>query len=87
MAEAANAARDLQNTPGNDMTPTALAERARELARRAGRGQGRAEIVAAGMGAFAAVARGSHEDPQLIIMRYEPRRRRRPGARVRRQGA
>ena len=32
VAEAQNAARDLQNTPANDMTPTALAERARELA-------------------------------------------------------
>ena len=31
-AEAANAARDLQNAPANEMTPTRLAERARELA-------------------------------------------------------
>ena len=29
VAEAVNAARDLQNTPANDLTPTALAERAR----------------------------------------------------------
>ena len=38
------------------------------------------------MGAFAAVARGSHEEPQLITIRYEPRGRRRPAARLRRQG-
>src|SRR5215218_6791164 len=31
LAEAANAARDLQNTPANDMTPSALAEVARGL--------------------------------------------------------
>ena len=30
-AEAANAARDLQNAPANEMTPSALAERARAL--------------------------------------------------------
>src|SRR5436305_484899 len=33
---------------------------------------GRAEIEAAGMGAFAAVARGSDEEPHLISLRYEP---------------
>src|SRR5690348_7769620 len=31
LAEAANAARDLQNTPANDMTPAALADAARSL--------------------------------------------------------
>jgi leucyl aminopeptidase len=33
---------------------------------------GRKEIEAAGMGAFAAVARGSDEEPRLITLRYEP---------------
>jgi leucyl aminopeptidase len=32
---------------------------------------GREEIVAAGMGAFAAVAQGSDEEPALITLRYE----------------
>ena len=32
----------------------------------------RDEIAAVGMGALAAVARGSHEEPQLIVLRYEP---------------
>jgi leucyl aminopeptidase len=71
-AEAANAARDLQNAPGNDMTPTALADRARALPGVQVEVWGRAEIEAAGMGAFAGVARGSHEEPQLITIRYEP---------------
>jgi leucyl aminopeptidase len=75
IAEAANAARVLQDTPGNDMTPTDLAARARELA-----GElenltvsvdGRAEIVARGMGAFAAVAQGTYEEPALITLRYD----------------
>jgi leucyl aminopeptidase len=47
----------------NEMTPTRLAERAHARARRATEVWGRAEIEAAGMGAFAAVARGSDEEP------------------------
>ncbi|HEX2413176.1 MAG TPA: leucyl aminopeptidase [Solirubrobacteraceae bacterium] len=71
-AEGANAARDLQNAPGNAMTPRALAARARELDGVQVEVWGRDEIEAAGMGAFAGVARGSHEEPQLITLRYDP---------------
>jgi len=75
VAEAVNAARDLQNTPANDMTPSHLAERARALAAELPlevEVLGRAGIEAAGMGALAAVARGSYEEPALITLRYEP---------------
>jgi leucyl aminopeptidase len=72
IAEAVNSARDLQNAPGNVMTPTALAERARTLDGVTVEVLDRAGIEAAGMGAFAAVARGSDEEPQLITIRYEP---------------
>jgi len=68
---AANAARDLQNAPANALTPTALAERARALPGVQVEAWGRAEIEAAGMGALAAVARGSDEEPQLITIRYD----------------
>jgi leucyl aminopeptidase len=71
-AEAANAARDLQNTPANDMTPSHLAARARQLTGVEVDVWGREQIEAAGMGAFAAVARGSHQEPQLITIRYDP---------------
>jgi leucyl aminopeptidase len=71
-AEATNAARDLQNSPANEMTPTALAERARSLAGVEVEVWGREQIVAAGMGAMAAVAQGSDQEPQLITIRYEP---------------
>jgi leucyl aminopeptidase len=71
-AAAANAARDLQNTPANVMTPTRLAERAAELEGVTVETLDRAGIEAAGMGAFAAVARGSHVEPRLITVRYEP---------------
>jgi leucyl aminopeptidase len=74
VAEAQNAARDLQNTPANDMTPSALAGRARELAGEIDRltvtVEGREQIVERGMGAFAAVAQGTYEEPQLIVLRY-----------------
>ncbi len=75
VAEAQNAARDLQNTPANDMTPTRLAERARELAGEVEgvsvEVEGREGIESRGMGAFAAVARGSYEEPALIALRYD----------------
>src|SRR3954468_19123521 len=74
-AEAANAARDLQNAPGNELTPSKLAARARAIADELGLAcdvLGREQIRYAGMGAFAAVAQGTHEEPQLITLRYEP---------------
>src|SRR5215213_63769 len=71
-AEAANRARDLGNTPANALTPEALAARARELRGVTVEVMGRAEIEAAGMGAFAAVAQGAAAEPQLITIRYAP---------------
>jgi leucyl aminopeptidase len=74
-AEAANRARDLGNAPANALTPEALAARARELGGVQVDVMGRADIEAAGMGAFAAVARGAGHEPRLITVRHEP-----PGA-------
>src|SRR3954447_20173502 len=60
VAHAANAARDLQNAPANEMTPTALAEHAQALAADVQGVScevlGRDAIVEHGMGCFAAVA-------------------------------
>lgn len=76
VAEAVNAARELQNRPANDLTPTALAEHASALADEAGglavEVEARDGIVARRMGAFAAVAQGSEQPPALITLRYEP---------------
>jgi leucyl aminopeptidase len=75
VAEAQNVARDLQNRPANDLTPTALGEAARELA--AGLEElrvdvrGREWLAEHRMGAFLAVARGSDEEPALIELRYD----------------
>jgi leucyl aminopeptidase len=73
--EAANAARDLQNAPANELTPSKLAGRARHLADELGLScevLGREQIRYSGMGAFAAVAQGTAEEPQLITLRYSP---------------
>ncbi|HYZ29781.1 MAG TPA: M17 family peptidase N-terminal domain-containing protein, partial [Thermoleophilaceae bacterium] len=70
-ADAQNAARDLQNLPANVATPEFLADRARRLEGVEVEAFGREEIVARGMGAFAAVAQGTYAEPQLIVMRYD----------------
>ncbi len=84
VAEAVNEARDLQNRPANDLTPTALAEHARKLGQEiehlSVETEGRAGIVGRSMGAFAAVAQGSDEEPALITLRYEPPNLTGPGA-------
>ena len=76
-AEAANRARELQNLPANVVTPTHLAERAKELAVafEAVNAEilGREEIGAKGLGGLAAVAAGSEQEPQLICLRYSGR--------------
>ena len=76
VSRAQNAARDLQNTPANELTPTRLGERATQLGEELDtltvEVEGREGIEGRGMGAFAAVARGSDQEPALITMRYEP---------------
>ena len=75
VAERVNSARDLQNRPANDLTPTALGEYAKQLAEEiptlAVEVEGRASLMARGMGAFAAVTQGSEQEPALITIRYE----------------
>jgi leucyl aminopeptidase len=67
-------ARDLANRPPNDLTPTALADAAGTHAGEhlTVESHGRDWIESQGMGAFAGVARSSAEEPQLIVMRYDP---------------
>jgi len=75
LAEAQNFTRDLVNEPSNQMTPTLLAQQAQEMAKRFGlecQVLGPDEIRALKMGAFWAVAQGSEEPPQLIVVRYAP---------------
>jgi leucyl aminopeptidase len=75
VSAAQNRARDLGNTPANDLTPTTLADYALALGERL---EGlsvtvmdEAELREAGMGAFAAVAQGSAQDARLIRLQYD----------------
>ena len=69
-----NAARDLANSPPNELTPEVLAERAAELAgpNLSVEALDPAGIDALGMGALSAVGRASANGPRLIVLRYEP---------------
>jgi leucyl aminopeptidase len=86
VAESANAARELQNRPANDLTPTALAEYAEalgeDIAELSVDSEGSAGLEDREMGAFAAVAQGSEQEPALIVLRYEPAGGAREGAPV-----
>jgi leucyl aminopeptidase len=76
IAARVNRTRDLQNRPGNDLTPTVLGDYARaladELPELSVEVEGREGIAARGMGAFSAVAQGSAQPPALITMTYAP---------------
>jgi leucyl aminopeptidase len=73
ISEAVCMARDLANAPSNRITPSALAEKAGEIAKDQGLGVevfGLNEAEAMGMGAFVAVAKGSQEPAKFIILEY-----------------
>ena len=76
IGEAQNFTRDLVNEPGNRMTPTILADRAKKMSDEVGlkcEVFGPDKIKELKMGAFWSVAQGSPEEPaRLIVMRYEP---------------
>ena len=75
VAAAQNFARGLVNEPGNVLTPTVLAARAKAMCDEHGMRcevYGMDKLKELGMGAFIAVAQGSAEPPALIVMTYEP---------------
>ena len=76
LAERTNRARDLANMPPNELDPQTLAERALELADEqehlTAYALGPRELDELGMGALAAVGRGSRREPRLIVLRYDP---------------
>ncbi|MGH9578270.1 MAG: leucyl aminopeptidase family protein, partial [Terriglobales bacterium] len=78
IGESQNFTRELVNEPGNRMTPTTLAERARKMAESVGSPHLTCEVLGADkikelkMGAFWSVAQGSDEPPALIVLRYTP---------------
>jgi leucyl aminopeptidase len=75
LADAQNFSRNLANEPANVLTPTRLAESARELAAAFGL---ECEILdqdrmrQLGMGALLGVSQGSAEPPAMIVLHYKP---------------
>ena len=73
LAESTMLARDLVNHPANVMTPTRMADTAREVAEAVGLDldvMDRDRMAEHGMGAFLGVAQGSEEPPKLIVLTY-----------------
>ncbi len=76
MARATNLQRDLANEPSNHLTPTVLAERARQVAEAAGlefEVFERADMERKGMGSILSVAKGSAQPPKLLRLSYRGR--------------
>ncbi len=74
VAEATNLARDMVNEPSNFMTPARIADVARGIAESQGIAVdilGPGDMEKMGMGALLGVARGSAEDPRLIVLSYQ----------------
>jgi leucyl aminopeptidase len=75
VGESQNFTRELVNEPSNRMTPSMLADRAKEMCKENGLNcevYGAEKIRELKMGAFWGVAQGSDQPPALIVMRYEP---------------
>jgi len=75
IAEAQNFARDLVSEPANRLTPSSIAEAARQMCAKAGLDcevLERPQMEQLGMRALLGVAMGSAEPPALIIIRYRP---------------
>src|SRR3954465_9513027 len=81
IGESQNLTRELVNEPGNRMTPTMLADRAKKMCEAVKSPSLKCEVYGADriremkMGAFWSVSQGSDEPPALIVMTYTP-----PGA-------
>ncbi len=77
IADAANYARDMVNEPGNYMTPTRMAENARQLAKKHGLKVeifDRDKMKKLGMGGLLGVSQGSQQPPKFIILSYKGRK-------------
>src|SRR5262249_4304036 len=76
-AEAVCLARDLASTPGQDLTPSGLGERAEQIARQSGataRVLGTSQLERLGRGALLGVGRGSAKAPWFIVLERNPER-------------
>lgn len=77
IAESVRLVRDLGNAPGNEITPTRLAQRAQAAAKEAGLTctvWDKRQIEKMKMGGLLAVNKGSGEEPRFIILEWNPKR-------------
>ncbi|HEV7395846.1 MAG TPA: leucyl aminopeptidase [Pyrinomonadaceae bacterium] len=75
VGESVNFTRDMANEPGAYLTPTDMADRAREMATEFGLNidvLDEARMEQEGMGSLLSVSRGSDEPAKLIILKYTP---------------
>ncbi|PWT94009.1 MAG: leucyl aminopeptidase [Blastocatellia bacterium] len=75
IGESINFTRDMANEPGAYMTPSDMAERAREVATEFGLSidvLDEARMEQEGMGSLLSVSRGSEQPAKLIILKYTP---------------
>lgn len=71
---AVSLARELVNLPPNDLYPESFADRARQVAQKAGVEAlifDEQQLAAERMGALLGVARGSERPPRLVVLRYQ----------------
>jgi leucyl aminopeptidase len=76
VGDSVNWSRSIANEPANLMTPTHMAQAAREMAAKTSlevEVLGEEEARALGMGSFLSVARGSDEQAQVVILRHQGR--------------
>ncbi len=76
IGECVNFTRELSNEPGGYLTPSDMADRAREIANEFGLSVDvldEARMEQEGMGALLSVSRGSEQPAKLIILKYTPR--------------
>ncbi len=73
VVSAVNFAKDLINTPSNDMTPTVLSDIAKSLSGKKIKVKvlDKKDIEEEGMGAYLSVSKGSAEPPKFIVIEYK----------------
>ena len=77
IGESINFTRDLANEPPNILTPTEMANRARQMAKETGLKceiLDEAKMEKLGMGSLLSVSFGSEQPAKLIVLRYEPKK-------------
>jgi len=78
ISTAVNKTRHWVDLPPSHLTPEILATKGKEIAKKSGLKYtvfNEKQVIEMGMGGLAGVSRGSHEDCQLVIMEYTPKKK------------